>query len=219
MNILITGSDGLIGGIISRELEKEHNLVLLDKERGVDILEDDLKEYFREVDIVIHLAANPNPFIEWTEAEKNIEIARRVIQSCEGNNVGRIINASSINVYPYIDIFESGKRLDDSVDLTSNLVYGDGSYGRGKIEVEKVFEDYCKKNNVALLNLRIGCVTPYDTPNKDGNTDELNRQIHLKQSDLINIIKEGLNCKGIESYVCVSKKNGFVDSSVRLPRD
>ncbi|MBS3075206.1 SDR family oxidoreductase [Candidatus Pacearchaeota archaeon] len=221
MNILITGSHGLIGRIISEELKKEHNVTCLDKKVGIDLLANSLGTYFKNIDTVIHLAANANPFINRQEALKNIEIANAVIRACKGYKTKRIINASSINVYPYIDLFEQGQKLTRETPLSPNLRFGNGNYGKAKIEVERLFEAYCEPKKISLLNLRIGCVTPYNLPSRqqDGHVEPADYEIHLKHEDLISIIKRSLQYKGINSYVCVSKRNGFVEDSIRFPID
>lgn len=221
MNILITGSHGLIGRIISKELEKAHELTCLDKKVGRDLLVDSLGQYFRDIETIIHLAANASPFIDERESQKNVEIARAVIRACMDYKIKRVINVSSINVYPYIDLFEQEQKLTRETPLSPNLRFGDGNYGRAKIEVERLFEAYCKPKKISLLNLRIGCVTPYNLPSrqKDGHVEPVDYEIHLRHEDLISIIKRSLQYQGTNSYVCVSKRNGFVDESIRFPTD
>lgn len=225
MRILITGSEGLIGKIISDYLKENRQelLVELDKnnqKNPVNLLRDNIIPYFKDVNTLIHLAANADPTIGKKEAEKNIKIAKKIIEACENSKtIERIINASSINVYPYIDIFESGGKITKETPLSPNKRWSKGEYGQAKIEVEKLFEEYCRKNNIFLLNLRIGCVTKNNLPNRqeDGHIELVDYDIHLKHEDLIKIIKESFDYKGIGSYVCVSKKDGFIDNSIRFP--
>ena len=221
MKILITGSHGLIGRIISGGLKREHKLTFVDKKIGIDLLVDSLKPYFEDVDTIIHLAANPNPFIDEREAQRNIEITKTIIQACRGYKIERIINASSINVYPYIELFEQGKKLTRETPLSANLRFDDSSYGKAKIESERLFEEYCRGNKVSLVNLRIGCVTPYNLPSRqqNGHVELIDYEIHLKHNDLIEVIKKSLGSRGINSYICVSKKGGLVEDSIRFPID
>ena len=67
--ILITGSEGVIGKIVSEELKREHKLIPVDRNIGIDILTTDIINYFKNVDYLIHLAANPAPNINNEEAE------------------------------------------------------------------------------------------------------------------------------------------------------
>ena len=70
---------------------------------------------------MIHLAANPSPFIDERESQKNVEITNAVIRVCRDYGIKRVINASSINVYPYIELFEKGKQLTQQTPLSPNL--------------------------------------------------------------------------------------------------
>jgi len=219
--LLITGSEGMIGRIITNYLkDRRYNFITeLDKKNPrshVDILYDDIVPYFREIDSVIHLAANANPFIEKEEADKNVEMVRRVIGTCRNSNVKRIINASSINVYPYKEL----DKITRETKLEPNRSFNrEGHYGRAKIECEGLFEEYCLRNNVSLINLRFGWVTKNDKypVHKDEKCDTRDFDIELKQDDLIKIIEKSLEYEGIGSYVCVSKRGGLVDDSVRFP--
>ena len=216
MKILITGSEGRIGRILTKELSKQHELILLDKNHPsnpVDILTDNITDYFPDINALVHLAANPNPFINEEEAEKNIEIAKRVKEACKQSIfLERIINASSINVYPYLDLYEAGEILTRTTPLSPNTRFGNGGYGRAKIKVEKLFEPYCRNQDISLINLRLGAVTEDDSPPKqsNGRTKPVDRQIHLKHADLIKIINSSLTRNRTGSYVCVSGKR-FVD--------
>jgi len=220
MNILITGSEGLIGKIILKELKKKYKITKIDTKLDIDILKYNIFPYFQNIDTIIHLAANPNPFISKQEASKNLKIVKKVISAGDSSkNLKRIINASSINVYQYINLFEKKERLTKDTALSSNTFFGDGSYGRVKIESEKLFKEYCKQRKISLINLRLGCVTSNNLPNKqfNGQIENIDYEIHLKHKDLIKIIKKSLFIKGIQNYVCVSKKDGFIDKSINFP--
>ena len=47
------------------------------------MLKNNISDYFNDIEILIYLAANPNPFIKKEEADKNVEIARNVIKACD----------------------------------------------------------------------------------------------------------------------------------------
>ena len=229
--VLITGSHGAIGNIIRLTLERlGYNLVLIDKnnpENPIDILSDDVVSYFRYAKSVIHLAANPDPFIGKEEADKNIEITKKVIDTCNKvYTIKRIVNASSINIYPYVSIFKEGKRLTNTTPLSPNTIFynceTEGHYGRAKIIAESLLEKFCREHSdsgIHLTNLRLGCVTKNDLPYKqeDDVIDPVDFDIHLKHNDLRKIIEKSLRYEGFKNYVCVSKKKGLVDDSIRFP--
>ena len=136
MKILLTGSEGLIGKLIYEGLRKQYEIVGLDKKTGVDILSSDLERYFLGADALIHLAANPSTQIDEQEAAKNVEIARRVIDACDKtNSLKTIINASSINVYDIMNLFNNGQKITSDTRLNPNICeWSKGYYGKAKIE-------------------------------------------------------------------------------------
>ncbi|MBI2672831.1 NAD-dependent epimerase/dehydratase family protein [Candidatus Woesearchaeota archaeon] len=226
--ILITGSRGTIGSIIAKHLKENgyQFITELDKdnpENPVDLLKDDITHYFKNIDSVIHLAANSNPFIKKEEADKNVEIAKKVIGACKDSGIKRIINASSINVYPYASLFKKGEKLTNQTSFSPNTIFypciTGGYYGEAKIKTEFLLRGFCKENGVYLINLRIGCLMKNNLPSvqEDGVVDPVDFDIFLKHEDLIKIIEKSLNHNGNYDYVCVSKKDGFVDNSIRFP--
>ena len=221
-SLLITGSHGLIGRIIRSEFGKfNYEIILIDKENPfnpINILKEDINNYFINVENVIHLAANPSPFIAKEVADKNVEITKRVIEVCKNSGeIKRIINASSINVYPYRDI----ERITKKTPLEANTAFNYGHYGKAKIECESLFEEYCRKNGIFLLNLRLGWVTWNDKhpPSAGIKPHDKDLEVALKHKDLRKIIRKAINYEGIGSYVCVSKRGGFVADSLIFPFD
>ena len=85
--ILITGSEGLIGRIITPELKKDgHELILLDKksENPGNLLKDDITNYFKDIETVIHLAAN-SFWINSHEEGENIMMTFNVLNNSVKN--------------------------------------------------------------------------------------------------------------------------------------
>ena len=73
--ILITGSEGLIGTLLQKDLmNDDHDIILLDKKAKtpIDLLKDNIEKYFSNVDTVIHLAACSGPQITYNEKIDNI---------------------------------------------------------------------------------------------------------------------------------------------------
>ncbi len=219
--LLITGSSGIIGSIITSHLKNNGYQFITEIDRDnpknpIDLLHDDINKYLRDVDTIIHLAANPNPFINEIEATKSIEITKRLIESCKQHKPKRIVYASSINVYPYRDV----ERIDRNTPLTANISFNkEGYYGKSKIECERMLEQYCSQNNISLLNLRFGWVTKNDKhpPYVEDKPHQRDLEVALKHEDLRKIILKAINYKGIGSYVCVSQQCSFVDYSTIFP--
>lgn len=223
--ILITGSSGTIGNILTHYFgNKGYQFITgLDKENTdnpINLLEDKIAHYFKDIQILIHLAANSNPFINKEEAGKNVKITERIIEASKKyGSVERIISASSINVYPYMEMFENGERITNKTLLFPNKRFGNGEYGKAKIKSEKLFETFCKNNKINLVNLRLGCITKNNSlpRQEDGAIADIDRIIYLKHKDLKKIIDRSLKLKGINNFVCVSSGDRFIDESIKFP--
>lgn len=218
MEILITGSEGVIGKVISRELKKEgHALTLLDKnsERPVDLLQKDISPHFKGIETVIHLAANSKPGIEIEEAQENVDMTWNVSESCRINGVKRVINASSMNVYDLYNLYPLGEITSETpVCPNSKPLWGCGEqgkifYGMSKIISEEIIKNYHNCFGISAINLRLGQVSANNSPSPD---DPENTALWLSHQDLNEIVKRAINFNGLESLVCVSNNSeDFVD--------
>jgi len=114
MNILITGSKGFIGGHLSKYLkDKGHNIIGIDRKDGnevLDINEDTLKD----IDIIIHLAAQTsvwNTNIELIEND-NIKSFIHIFNLCKKLDK-RFIYASSSCSVNITSMYGLSKYFDD----------------------------------------------------------------------------------------------------------
>ncbi len=132
-NILITGANGFIGTQLVKELKNTHNIITTE---STDITEYDmLSKYFRDIDVVIHLAA----ISKRNETEKNpdrtMEVnfmgTKNLLKLSHKNNVKRFIFISSSAIY-----------LNDSV------------YAKSKTAAEKLCVDYASQVGLDTLILR-----------------------------------------------------------------
>lgn len=103
--IAITGASGFIGTFVTKQfaLEKGVTIVPLTRDCGSEFYTDysleDLKKWFIDVDIVVHLAAKRGGDGKFSEYQQNIFLAEKVSQACKENNVDKLIFISSISVY------------------------------------------------------------------------------------------------------------------------
>lgn len=223
--ILITGSKGTIGSIITPYLRNKGyqfitELDINNPKNPVDLLNDKIDSYFKNINTIIHLAANSNPFIDKKEADRNFEITKKIIEaSKKSGSIERIINASSINVYPYMEMFENEEKITDKTYLSPNNRFGGGQYGQAKIKSEKLLEDFCEKKKINLINLRLGCVTKNDLLPKqeDGSIAEVDKFIYLKHKELKKTIDKSLNLKGIQNFIGVSHHNKLISKEINFP--
>jgi uronate dehydrogenase len=103
MRVLITGAAGNIGREVVAELDRDHELRLLDR-RGDDprTITVDLgqriahDEAFRDVGVVIHLAADPHEKASWDAVlPNNIQATWHVLEAAAEHAVPRVVFASS----------------------------------------------------------------------------------------------------------------------------
>ncbi|MDO8508052.1 MAG: NAD-dependent epimerase/dehydratase family protein [Nanoarchaeota archaeon] len=223
LSTIITGSHGRIGKIITPYLMDKYlcKYILVDKKNPIyplDILKDDFPN---RSDALIHLAANPDPFIERDEARKNVDITKKIIKNLENNGtVKLIVNASSINVYNYRDL----EKITLETPLDANRAFNkNGYYGLAKIESESLLNEYCRRSHTTLLNLRLGWVSENDKhpPNAEDRPHPRDLEIALKHNDLKIIFEkcltERLPYSRTLNFVCISKKESFIGSDIRFP--
>ena len=151
--VLVTGGAGFIGSHLVDRLVKTNNVTVIDNlssgkkefvnEKAVLIKEDLLNfdkicEYFRDTDIVYHLAANPNVKIgsENTKIhlEQNIIVTYNVLEAMKKNNIKKIVFTSSSTVY-------------GSAPMPTPESYGplkpESLYGASKLACEALISSYC----------------------------------------------------------------------------
>lgn len=119
--VVITGGAGFIGSHLADELVSAEDTVLIDHlragtraniagalARGAklvkrDLLRGDLRPLLRRVDIVYHLAANPDVRIgkggTKVHVDQNVVVTHRVLEACRATRVPRFVFASTSTVY------------------------------------------------------------------------------------------------------------------------
>jgi nucleoside-diphosphate-sugar epimerase len=209
MKILITGSEGVVGQIVKKALS-EHELTLIDRKFNIDILKDDISKYFHGVDLVIHLAANPRPWINAKEAQENVLMMWNVLDACISNKVERIIFSSSVHVYDFNNLHKEGKKITKDTPLKPNVKKweegtGMGLYSISKIMCENLLKQYNEGFGIKYLNLRIGGVNAENKPYTNHHADF---STWLSHEDLIEIINKAVNFEDNASFVCISDNSG-----------
>lgn len=227
MKILITGSEGTIGDVIKKALP-ENELTLIDKKLGVDIMKDNISQYFKEKDLAIHLAANPNPWISVKEAEENVSMMWNVLEACRANNVPRIIFSSSIHVYDFDILYNKGEKITKDTPLKPNIKTWNQGFGRGlysvsKILCENLLRCYYEAFRIKYLALRLGGVNPEDKPYTNYSFDF---STWLSHKDLTEIMRRAIHFKENASINCVSDSSekfielkGLEETLGYIPKD
>ena len=157
MNILVTGSAGMIGGYVVKGLiEKGHTVIGVDRRKSDDerkgfnqmVLDlsskDDVMQLFEEnkIDRAIHLAALAHTTgmknLTWETYRKiNIECAENVFEACAKHNVP-VLFISTVDV---IGMVKGLITHDTELNPISN-------YGKSKAMAESRLKDICKVWNI-----------------------------------------------------------------------
>jgi NAD+ dependent glucose-6-phosphate dehydrogenase len=193
MRIVITGAAGRIGREIVDDLSRSHDLFLIDRDPvpGYKSIISDLSQYegktkfnssqeivpklwtdsFREAEVVIHLAEEPNTNASWERVFQNNIIATwNVFQVCAQHHVRRIIYASSNWVVKALELelapacYEpDGPKIGSVADPRPV-----NPYGIGKAIGEMLGRILVDDNRISsFVALRIGWFTPNPPDNGD----------------------------------------------------
>ncbi len=147
MKILITGSEGFLGKILSKKLLLEkHEIIPYDITLGKDILDfNQLYEDMSKCDVCIHLAAIADLYIAEVNPELTLEInvkaTEKLIQFANELDV-RILFSSTVCAY--------GNNGEDISTENSPLVPTE-IYAKSKVEAEKLFYDDLEKHSILRL--------------------------------------------------------------------
>ena len=160
MRIFLTGAGGFVGRHLVKRLQGHDVTCFVRKDsehlQGFKTVKGDLKyiadvvNSLKDVDVVIHLAANLWVSDNYTMYLDNVVATKNVIEACKKNNVKRIITLSSTSATPD-NLSEYGKtkleadklimnsKLDYTI-LKSTMIYGDG--GKGFTRILKHIKKY-----------------------------------------------------------------------------
>ena len=187
MKILVTGSSGLIGGIVIRALGEKYDFYGLDRVRlkgGPDIPTsiadiyqyDQIKSAFSGMDAVLHLAADASQVASWESvSHNNLVPTYNVFEASREAGVRRVIFASSNHAVGMLELegaarqIRAGKyetldhrripQIDDMVRIRP-----DGFYGISKAFGEAMGSYYADNFGLQVACLRIGTVTKENDP-------------------------------------------------------
>ncbi len=173
MNILITGANGFIGLHLCNYLKTQKvNTIYkigrkniyseinffesdLSKKNSVSVISNNLKN--KKIDVIVHLASRlvgSNQCIDdqIKVFDENINITKNMVEITKFLKPKKIINVSSIAVYPNID---GNFKEESQIDMSNN---SECFYGLSKFCSEIFFNFTLSKFNINVLNLRIAQV-------------------------------------------------------------
>jgi NAD+ dependent glucose-6-phosphate dehydrogenase len=223
LTVLITGAAGNLGTKLSRHLDGRFALKLLDKAPGIDerIVNVDLSEWgdplseqFQGVDVVVHLAANPNDLESWSNlVSTNLDatINAFIAASCAG--VSRFIYASSNHAM--------GGYKDDSslqaltVDCSpkpgtrfsaQGVAVDSVAYGAMKLFGERLGKCYAQATEMTVVAVRIGWVQRGDNqPDQmPADADPWFRAMWLSNRDFCHLMERCIVAELADRFVVVN---------------
>lgn len=167
IRVAVTGSDGLIGGVLRAALSQRFEPRWLTRAEA-DITDlAALERSFNGTDAVVHLAATPDVEATWEEVlPPNVIGAYNAYEAARRAGVRRVVFASSnhaVGGYMYDDaVFidpERPMQIGTDVPLRP-----DSLYGASKAWGEALGRLYAEWHGVSVVCLRIGAVRPDDRP-------------------------------------------------------
>lgn len=175
--VLVTGFEGLIGGVISGPLGQMcDTLIRLDKhfeqtsenEFAVDITDKNaLDRMFKaagHIDQIVHLAGNPKPETPIEEIiHTNIQGTANLYEAARKHGVKRIILASSTHAVGGYEGYPTRTQDNKPIKVTDEPK-PDGPYGWGKVVTEVLARYYFDTFGLQTISLRFGHVNHENAP-------------------------------------------------------
>jgi len=172
MKILVTGGAGFIGShLVDRLIDQRNELVVLDKalprkepfqqhsnlnlsaveSYQVDLLTDPISDYFRDVNEVWHLAANPDVRVALKDTkrdlEQNVIATFNVLEAMRKNQVKRILFTSTSTVYGEADRIPTPEDYGPPIPISF--------YGATKLAGEAFISAYCHTFDMHAVIFRL----------------------------------------------------------------
>ena len=168
MNILITGSNGFIGKNLNDYFNKKHNLFNVIKKNNkyynlqnkiiadlsiyesTRIITDSISKKKISIDLIIHTAGKLfNEKNKYEDFNTNIQISNNLCILVRKLKCKKLINFSSMSVYPYVN------GLFNEKSLCNPKINNDHLYGLSKLLSEKIFNSNLENTNCKVINLRV----------------------------------------------------------------
>ena len=221
-NILITGASGFIGHHLSNRIEKECNIFsIVSRVQSSGIknrIKLDLRKkkqvmaYFREfekeykIHTIIHLAsrlATANEFEDMSVFYDNLKITESIVGIAKLLKPDKIINFSSIAVYPNVE----GTYSETSIVRTSGN--SECLYGLSKFSSENIIDFLLRNENIIISHLRVSQVY-----GEDMRSDRIMSTMikELKEKNRITVLGDG---ERVSCFIHINKLLDMVDCFVK----
>ena len=177
MKVFMTGGAGFIGTHLCKKLlTQNHDITVYDNfsnssqenfistiKNKVTIISNDILDYSKLVssmqnhDVVIHLAAKISVSDSITNPKStfdtNVQGTLNVLNSCQQNNITKIIATSTAAVYQNLST--------KTILNETSPVLPSSPYGTSKLEMEKKINDFTSTNKICAIILRLFNVYGY----------------------------------------------------------
>lgn len=201
LRVLVTGADGIVGGLVMEHLSDRYDLRLLTHEMADMADYAALRPHFDGIDAVVHLAASAAVNSEWeTVLPANLVGARNVYEAAREAGVGLVVFASSnhvVGMYEHdgslwTDDPARPRRIDTDVPVRP-----DSLYGASKAWGEALGRFYAETTELRVICLRIGWVTEDDqVPGREADASPDGRRalgMWMSQADCASLIGAALD--------------------------
>jgi UDP-glucose 4-epimerase len=212
MNILVTGAGGFIGRHLCKHLGANYNIIgITNKNQHIDgchshivcaltnkeqTLTDIAEKISIKIDIIAHLASK---LVDVRASEQmdvfheNIKISETVAALAENLRPSKLINFSTMAVYPNIDGIYSENSKVWCADNSECL------YGLSKFCAENIFSFILKKLDIKIIHLRLGQV--YGDGMRNDRIMPI-MQKELKETNKINVYGNG---ERVSNFISIQK--------------
>ena len=215
--VLVTGSSGLIGGVVIRTLRQHYTFSGLDRVQPADAPDipttladisdfDAIRGAFDGIDAVLHLAADVSMQAAWESVlPNNIVATYNVFEAARQAGVTRLVFASSNHAVGMFELDEPYRRIRQGnyanldpatlpqVDHTVRI-RPDGYYGISKAFGEAVGAYYAENFGMSVICLRIGTVNRHNSPVRDIR----HLATWLSHRDLAQLVDRCLRVEGVQ---------------------
>ncbi len=216
--ILITGSRGVIGSVLTEGLARDHDVLGLDLPDGDILNYEFLLEQMQGADIVIHVAhAKGESWKSESINPVNVALEMNVFSAVNEAKVKRLIMASSVHADDF-------NRYEGTEPLTvPGSFHPTSPYGGHKIVIEEMGKFYSKHNGIEFIGVRFGGVT------RDNSVKSFLKepQVWLSHRDLLDAVTACVTAlvvpKNFVLFYAVSANDGRLHSTENpfgwAPRD
>src|SRR5215472_11411168 len=194
LQVLVTGSSGLIGGVVVRTLGDKYTFSGLDRVQPADAPDipitvadvsnfDAMRPAFDGMDAVVHLAADAGMQAPWESVlPNNIVATYNVFEASRQAGVQRLVFASSNHAVGMFEFDEPYVRIRP-----------DGYYGISKAYGEAMGAYYAENFAMSVICLRIGTVNRHNSPQRDVR----HMATWLSHRDLAQLVDRCLSVPGL----------------------